>query len=96
MAYVYLIHLDVPLSPNSRSRHYIGFTKHVPSRMAKHANGTGARFMAVVRERGISWCISRIWEGDRAFERKLKRRKEGPKLCPICRGACPVLPDDLL
>jgi hypothetical protein len=89
IGYVYLIHLDAPLSPKSASRHYIGYTKHVPSRMQQHARGRGARFMAVAKERGISWSIARIWPGDRGWERALKNRHDAPRLCPICRRMPP-------
>ena len=85
MSYVYLLHLDRPLSERHTARHYIGYTKHLPSRMEAHFKGRGARFMQVVKERNISWCIARIWQGDRLFERQLKNRKEAPRLCPICR-----------
>jgi hypothetical protein len=89
MGYCYLIHLDAPLSDKHTARHYLGYCRHVPSRMEAHRTGKGARFMQVVRERGIPWVIARIWPGDRSFERKLKRRKEGPALCPICRRQPP-------
>jgi hypothetical protein len=97
-----LIHLDAPLSDKHTARHYLGYCRHVPSRMEAHRKGTGSRFMAVARERNISWVIARIWPGDRSFERKLKRQKMGPRLCPICRrqppaGQLPLdLEDDLL
>lgn len=90
MAFIYLLHLSEPLSPKNGARHYIGYTRHVPSRMEAHRTGRGARFMQVARERGITWCISRVWEGDRAFERRLKNRKEGPRLCPLCRATPPA------
>lgn len=41
--------------------------------------------MRVLRAAGIGFVVARTWEGDRTFERKLKRRKDAPKLCPICR-----------
>jgi len=85
--FVYLLHLDAPLSPNSPSRHYIGWCYHVPSRMQQHLKGRGSRFMQVARERGIGFQIARIWPGDRGWERCLKNRKEAPRLCPICRKA---------
>ena len=97
MGYCYLIHLDQPINPSRPARHYLGYTKHVPSRMAMHVSGRGARFMRVARERGIAWSIARIWEGDRTFERRLKRRKMGPRMCPICCGRIPEPQDaDLL
>jgi hypothetical protein len=102
MGYCYLLHLDQPLNPTRPARHYLGYTKHLPSRMAAHLEGRGARFMQVARERGIGFVISRVWPGDRTFERKLKNRKEAPRLCPICQKRAPAgqlamdLSDDLL
>jgi len=90
MGYCYLLHLDAPLNPNRPARHYLGYTRHLPSRMEAHLTGRGARFMQVARERKIGFVISRVWPGDRAFERKLKRRKEAPRLCPICRAQPPT------
>jgi hypothetical protein len=88
-SFVYLLHLDAPLSDRHTARHYLGFCYHIPSRMAKHSAGTGARFMQVAKERGIGFQIARIWPGDRSFERQLKNQKNAPKLCPICRRAHP-------
>jgi hypothetical protein len=35
-------------------------------------------------ERGIGFECVRVWVGDRELERKIKTRKEGPALCPVC------------
>ena len=88
--FVYLLHFDQPIgsdNPRGKAQHYIGSAYNVSSRMHQHLTGRGARLTQVLKERGIGWCIARIWEGDRAFERKLKNRKEAPRLCPICRAA---------
>jgi predicted GIY-YIG superfamily endonuclease len=85
--YVYLIHLDAPLNAKHAARHYIGWAFNLSSRMQQHLTGRGARFMQVAKERGISWSIARVWPGDRHFERRLKKRKEAPRLCPIYRRA---------
>ena len=47
--------------------------------------------MQVVRERNIDWVVARVWHANDArsakiIERKLKKQKKnGKKLCPICR-----------
>jgi predicted GIY-YIG superfamily endonuclease len=82
---VYLLHLDRPLSPLHTAQHYLGWAARLAPRLAHHEAGTGARFTAVAIERGIAWTVARTWEGDRVLERRLKRRHEGPRLCPICR-----------
>jgi putative endonuclease len=84
---VYLLHFDRPLSAGHTAQHYLGWSKYLPARAIAHLRGRGARMTQVAVERGISFSIVRTWQGDRHFERKLKNRKEGPRLCPICRTA---------
>ena len=85
---VYLLHFD---RPYHHARHYLGFTDDLGTRIALHKAPTGSshhRLMQVIYAAGIGFVVARVWElGDRALERKLKRRKAGPRLCPICRGA---------
>jgi len=85
---VYLIHFDAPLgnpaSPHGMAQHYIGYTDDLTSRLADHRAGRGAAIMAAVTARGITWRVVRTWDGDRTTERALKRRKNAPRLCPIC------------
>jgi predicted GIY-YIG superfamily endonuclease len=78
---IYLLHFA---KPYKHARHYLGWAQHLEARLEHHRAGTGARLMQVVREAGIDWEVSRTWEGDRNLERKLKQRKESPRLCPIC------------
>jgi predicted GIY-YIG superfamily endonuclease len=80
---VYLLHFSSPLS---HARHYLGFAQDLDARLADHASGNGARLMSVIREAGITWTLARTWPGGRSLERRLKRRKEAPALCPICAG----------
>ena len=42
--------------------------------------------MEVIKEVGIGFVLARTWRGSRTLERLIKRRKGGPRLCPICRG----------
>jgi len=79
-----LLHYDRPLH---HAQHYLGFTDDLDARTARHLTGFGGRLPAVFSELGISLTIARTWDGDRALERKLKRRKNGRKLCPICEKA---------
>jgi hypothetical protein len=57
---------------------------NVGRRLAVHRAGHGARIMAAVVERGVPFFVARTWVGGRALERKLKRRKNAPRLCPAC------------
>lgn len=82
--YVYLLHLDRPISDRHTARHYIGFCSDLAARIQKHERGNGSRFMNVARERGIGFTVVRVWRGDRVFERWLKNKKNAPCLCPVC------------
>src|SRR2546428_2800593 len=78
---VYLIHLDTPLK---HARHYLGFSEDLPERVKKHRTGQGAAFMRAISKQGINWHVSRIWDGDRTFERMLKDQHNASHLCPTC------------
>lgn len=82
---VYLIHFERPISDRHTAQHYIGSCSDLESRLAEHVAGAGARLTQVAIERGISFVVVRTWAGGRREERKLKARKNAPKLCPICR-----------
>lgn len=86
---VYLLHLDRRVNPDHPARHYMGSAKKLLARLDKHCFNPDARLMQVAKERGIGFALARTWPGGREVERKLKRRKEGPRLCPICRGEKP-------
>lgn len=80
---VYLIHFDEKVA--GRAGHYMGYATDVDKRLKCHASGNGAALMAEVRRLGINWQCVRIWKnGNRTFERRLKRRKNHPALCPLC------------
>lgn len=78
---VYLIHFDRSFS---HARHYIGWTRNLEGRLWYHRNGAGSRLLAAVNRAGIGWHVVRTWEGTGNFERKLHRRKNSAKLCPVC------------
>lgn len=83
---VYLIHLE---RKHYHSQHYIGYAAkgNVRRRLEHHRNGRGARFLSVVSALGIPFTVVRVWNGgDRTLERRLKREKNAPRLCPVCRS----------
>lgn len=88
---VYLLHFHRPISERSTAQHYIGHASSstLKKRIAHHRQGTSkARLLEVAHERGIGFDVVRVWkDGDRALERRLKRRKNAWQLCPICRAA---------
>ena len=82
---VYLIHFEQRISAAHTTQHYLGYADDINARFDEHASGRGARLTQVAVERGIPFRIVRTWEGkDRRFERKLKKWKNSPKLCPCC------------
>ncbi len=80
---VYLLHF---LKPYRHAKHYLGYSTNLDKRITDHLAGMGARLLEVVTDARIEWKLARTWPGDRELERKLKNRKEAPKLCPICNG----------
>lgn len=82
---VYLIHFSQKLS---HAQHYIGFCEKksgLESRLDYHRKGKGLKLLKAVAEKGIEFSVVRTWdEGDRNFERKLKKQKNAKKLCPVC------------
>src|SRR6516165_2333863 len=83
---VYLIHFQ---RPYRHARHYIGFVAEggLAGRLERHRSGDGARLLRVITEAGIAWTVAPLWPGaDRTTERRLKNRRNAPKLCPVCRG----------
>jgi predicted GIY-YIG superfamily endonuclease len=87
MGYVYLLHFDKPISPGRHTcQHYLGWAGNLAARLQQHRLGQGSRLCQVAKERGIGFSLVRVWPGSRELERRLKNRKEGPRLCPCCSG----------
>lgn len=85
---VYLLHFTSRLH---HAGHYLGFVagkkKALTNRLNKHRDGTGARLLEVIGQQGIDFVLARTWTGmTRADERRLKKRKNAPRLCPVCRS----------
>jgi predicted GIY-YIG superfamily endonuclease len=81
---IYLLHLDRPLGHAS---HYLGYAADVGKRLDEHRSGRGARMLAAAAERGIGFELVRVWPGGREEERSLKRQKNAPRYCYVCRIA---------
>ncbi len=77
----YLLHFS---RPYRHAKHYLGFTTDLLTRLRLHDAGQGARLTQVAREAGIDLILARTWNGDRGYERRLKRQHNSPRLCPIC------------
>ena len=87
---VYLLHfsgrLGNPANRYAQAQHYIGTATDLDARLAAHRAGAGARITVAAAARGIAFAVVRTWPGGRDLERRLKRRKEAPRLCPACKG----------
>ena len=84
---VYLLHFSAPLgNERHQAQHYLGSAIDLAARLAEHRDGSGARIMQAVKERGFTFECVRTWPGGRQAERKLKRRKKARQLCPVCRS----------
>jgi hypothetical protein len=82
MQVVYLICFE---RPYRHARHYLGWTNDLEHRMEKHLRGQGSPLIRAAIGVGIAVTLARVWpDADRNFESRLKRRKEGPRLCPRC------------
>ncbi len=86
--YVYLLHFH---SRYYHAGHYLGFTACLDARLQLHKTGRGAKLMKAIAAAGITFELVRLWkigawEAARDLERQLKKRHNGPGLCPICAG----------
>ena len=54
------------------TQHYLGFAHDVATRVGEHRRGEGARLTQVLAERGITFTVARVWDGDRSLERQLR------------------------
>lgn len=85
---VYLLHFDEPISALHTCQHYMGWTSDLEARLEAHRAGKGARLTAVARNLGIGFKLVKTWPNvGRTFERQLKNRKAGPRMCPLCKDA---------
>jgi len=78
---IYLLHFNEAIH---HAGHYICSTANLDERLEAHRKGSGARLMAVLRERGIGFVLARTWSGDKQKERAIKKFRNGRALCPIC------------
>lgn len=78
---IYLLHFSKAFK---HAKHYMGFTDDLEERLARHQAGDGSKLLRAVKLAGIEFQVVRTWPGGRVFERRLKRRKDTPKLCPAC------------
>lgn len=86
---VYILHFDKPYWLNCQ--HYVGYTKDLEARLAKHRAGNGSKLCRYAVNKGIQFSLVKVenyptQSEARKRERQIKRRGGGGKLCPICRS----------
>jgi hypothetical protein len=69
-------------TPVGHSGHYLGSTKHLPSRLRAHRYGTAAALTRELKKRGGRFQCVRTWRGN--LENELKAQKNARRLCPVC------------
>src|ERR1700733_10303740 len=94
---IYMLHFD---QPYRHARHYVGWTADLLDRLDHHANGSGARLVAVIWQAGIGFTLVRICEGTRRTERAIKNAGGAVRYCPACtphprNGRWSAMPGDL-
>lgn len=83
----YLLHFS---QPYKHAKHYLGTAQDLPERLRQHNAGQAARLTQVVVQAGIQLTLARTWPGGYEQERRLKRQKNGPRLCPVCNPPIPA------
>lgn len=87
----YLLHFD---SPIGHSRHYLGWTVDLEARLECHRSGYRDKCVLTheAMRRGIGFVLATTWPGVLiTHEKRLKRQRNGPRLCPICNPRSPVV-----
>ena len=89
---VYVLHFDKPYWQAGRAscQHYVGYTKDLEGRLAKHRNGNGSKLVRYANSQGIGWRLALAEEYPSQVEARrrelwIKRNGSSKKLCPICR-----------
>jgi len=90
MPHVYLLHFDKKVS--NHAGHYIGWTPNgTEERLKTHLSGQGAKLVKEAIRVGCQVMVAMEWEHKdwkeaREHERQLKRQKNGPRFCPVCKN----------
>ena len=87
---IYIIHFETPLH---HARHYVGYCREgaLEERLLRHRSGQGSRLMYAVELAGIDFVVALTHPGDRHFERRIKRAKNTPRFCPLCRHSTSIV-----
>jgi predicted GIY-YIG superfamily endonuclease len=88
LGWCYLLHFSKPLgnptNARAQAQHYSGWFEDLEIRVAQHLAGEGAKITRAAVAQGIEISLVATWRAPLSFEKYLKRRKDAPRLCPIC------------
>ena len=80
---VYLLHFN---RPYRHARHYVGFTRDLERRVARHQIGHGSPLIRAAGHAGIKVKIVRVWHNvTTRFERRVHKMQKR-FVCPSCAG----------
>lgn len=76
---IYVLQFSEPLC---HAKFYLGYCEddRLEQRIQEHKSGRGAAITRAAVERGISLSLVLTMEGNRDYERRLKRQKNTPRL----------------
>jgi hypothetical protein len=88
LGWCYLLHFSKPLgnptNARAQAQHYSGWCEDLEVRVAQHLAGEGAKITRAAVAAGIEISLVATWRAPLSFEKYLKRRKDAPRLCPVC------------
>lgn len=88
VGFCYLLHFSAPLgnlsNVRAQAQHYSGWCEDLEARIAQHLAGEGSKITRAAIAQGIEISLVATWRAPLSFEKYLKRRKDAPRLCPIC------------
>jgi predicted GIY-YIG superfamily endonuclease len=67
--------------------HYVGWSQNTDSRVAHHADGTGANLTALISALGLVIVVARTVPGTKQDEYRIKSAGGQTRYCPLCTEA---------
>lgn len=93
---IYLLHFSG--RTNQGHQHYLGWSRDVERRIARHRAGAGANETRKAVAEGLKLTVGQTWKGTPALETRVKEwsrqgRKGFAGICPLCPGEKSLPPD---
>lgn len=87
---LYLLHFDSDIdyrnsSQYGDSRHYVGISSNIPQRLRNHRLGTGSKMTKIAVDRGVSFEVTRLENGETSTIQQYKNLTNYPRgFCSKC------------